>query len=205
MAAAVARRRARSSSDAGVTLLEVIVAIAVVGILMTALTSLVGRSVSVTNQQSGQQAAVQIADDALERVRSLHGPELLTGRQRTQVDTQWATPVPGLDRDRVLSGMVKAYDETNPPSATTPLPTTPRDVTVSDRTYQQRWYVGRCWLPATSDVCGTDPSAAEFFRVVVAVTWSDSRCPAGACSFVTSTLVGAVSADPLFTADAGGP
>jgi prepilin-type N-terminal cleavage/methylation domain-containing protein len=199
-AVAVPLRPSSPVCDSGFTLVEVLVATGIIGVLMAALMPFATMTVSVISQESGRQGAVQLAEDASERVRLLKGSELLTGRGPAQVDGQWGTPVAGVDLNRALSGTVKAYDDAVPVPAVAPLPTTPRNVSLNGLTYQQRWYVGKCWLPSTSNVCGPVVTSAEFFRVIVAVTWSERSCPGSACSFVTSTLVSAAATDPLFPA-----
>ncbi|HEX8629421.1 MAG TPA: putative Ig domain-containing protein [Catenuloplanes sp.] len=63
-----------SPSEAGFSLLEVLVSISVIGTMMAALTSLLVRATVVTNQQGGRQAAIQLAADGMEGIRALEGP-----------------------------------------------------------------------------------------------------------------------------------
>jgi prepilin-type N-terminal cleavage/methylation domain-containing protein len=186
--------------DAGFTLVEVLVAITLVAIVMTALTTFFVGAVSATSRQSGRQVATQLADDAAERVRSLKGSGLATGRDRASTDAQWGAPVAGVAA--YLTDMGKTWDPAAafPAGATAPLPTTARPVTLNGLTYGQNWYLGTCWQPAGGGDCGTATGAGyvPFFRVVVAVTWSERHCPGGTCSYVTSTLVSSTSGEPVF-------
>lgn len=68
------RRRLSSPSEAGFSLLEVLVSIGVIGTMMAALTGLLVRATAITNQQGGRQAAIQLAADGMEAVRALDGP-----------------------------------------------------------------------------------------------------------------------------------
>jgi prepilin-type N-terminal cleavage/methylation domain-containing protein len=56
--------------DAGFSLVEVIVAISVIGVVMSALGTFYVSSLLVTSAQSGRQAAMQLAADGLERARA---------------------------------------------------------------------------------------------------------------------------------------
>jgi prepilin-type N-terminal cleavage/methylation domain-containing protein len=190
-----------ASDDAGFSLLETIVAIFLIGVVMSSISAFLVTSVSVTSQQSGIKGAIQASDDATELVRALKGSALLSGRDSASVDTQWASPVLGVSG--YLSTMAKAWDTTagSGSGATAPLPTTGRSVTVNGVTYAQHWYVGRCWQPDAGGDCGATTGDVPFFRVVVAVTWSERHCPNSACSYVTTTLVSSAPRDPLFNAN----
>jgi hypothetical protein len=73
--------------------------------------------------------------------------------------------------------------------------------------YGQNWYLGKCWQPATGGACGPAQSAGdvEFFRVVVAVTWSEKHCPGSTCAYITSTLVSSAAGEPVFNANPSPP
>ncbi len=189
-----------SASDAGFTLIEVLVASMLIGIVMTAMTSFFVTTVSVISRQTSAQVAAQLADDGLERVRALKGSAVATGRDKTSSDSQWASPVVGVAP--YLADMREAWDTaaTAPGGASAPLPTTAKAVTVNGLSYGQNWYVGRCWQPLAGGGCGATPASGdvEFFRVVVAVTWPARQCASSVCSYVTSTLVSSTPTDPLF-------
>jgi prepilin-type N-terminal cleavage/methylation domain-containing protein len=194
-------RWADAGEDAGFSLLETIVAIVLVGVVMASISAFLITSVSVTSQQSGIKGAIQASDDATELVRALRGSALLTGRDSASVDVQWASPVSGVSG--YMSTMAKAWDTTagSGSGATAPLPTTAKSVTVNGVTYAQSWYVGRCWQPDAGGDCGAASGDVPFFRVVVAVTWSEKHCPNTSCSYVTTTLVSSAARDPLFNAN----
>jgi type II secretory pathway pseudopilin PulG len=184
-------------------MLEVIVAIVLIGIVMTALTTFFATIVSITSRQSGEQAAVQLADDGTERVRALKGSAVVAGRDKTSTDTQWASPL--ATAAPYLADMRETWDATAtfPAGASAPLPTTAKYVTVNGISYGQNWYVGKCWQPQAGGDCGATQTTGfvEFFRVVVAVAWSERHCPGSTCSYVTSTLVSSASGEPLFNSN----
>jgi type II secretory pathway pseudopilin PulG len=200
--------------DGGLSVIEVMVAIAVIGTVMTAMAPFLARSMVVVAQQRSEQVAVEIANDALERARALKPSSLLAGRGEQRTRTQWdtaAAPVAAY-----LSTMNQEWDPADPTAgAQAPLPTAPQSVTVSRTTYEQHWYVGRCWQPkagltgstAVVGACTAPASPAPtdipYFRVVVAVTWSAGEaysggsCVRGRCIYVATTLV-STGADPTF-------
>jgi prepilin-type N-terminal cleavage/methylation domain-containing protein len=199
------RERARprdASGEAGFSLLETIVAISLIGIVMASLSAFLVNTVAVTSQQSGRKGAIQAADDAVELVRALKGSALLTGRDSGSVDTQWAAPASGVGTH--LSTMAKAWDTTASAGsgATAPLPTTFKSVVLNTVSYRQYWYVGRCWQPTGGGDCAAATGAVPFFRVVVAVTWSDKNCASWSCSYITTTLVSSAATDPIFNSNA---
>jgi prepilin-type N-terminal cleavage/methylation domain-containing protein len=198
------RGRAAKRDD-GVSLIEVLVAIAVVGIVMTAVASFFIRTVAATGQQRGKQIATHIADSAMERVRALKGSSVADGRQAS--DATPATPTP-------IVALPPATEWYNKPPATggALLPVDPETVTVAGLNYQRYWYVGRCRMPVVVLLGGTDCSltppastSVPMFRVVVAVTWKDKGCTGGNCKFVTSTLVSAEADEPVFNENETAP
>lgn len=195
------------SGDGGFSLVEVLVAIAVIGTVMAAAAPFMVRSLAVSTQQRGTQAAIQVANDALERVRALEPSSLLTDRGRSAVEGQ-------LQRARAtapdalivhLDEMQAAWDDTLADASsgrTAPLPTEPHAITVNGSDFAQHWYVGLCWqAKAVSGHplgdCGPTNSQVPFFRVIVAVTWRQQACPAKGCVYVASTLVSR-GTDPVF-------
>jgi type II secretory pathway pseudopilin PulG len=193
-------RALEHASDAGITLIEVLVSSMLIGILMTAMTAFFVSTVSATGRQGGQQVAAQLADDATELVRALRGSAVAAGRDKTSSDSQWAGPVAGVAP--YLADMQETWDTTAtfPSGASAPLPTTAKYVTIDGVSYGQNWYVGRCWQPQAGGDCDATPTTGdvELFRVVVAVIWSERHCASSTCSYVTATLVSGASGEPVF-------
>lgn len=198
-------RAGRARGDEGFTLVETLMAIMVIGTVMTAAAPFLVRSLSVAAQQRSQQVAVQLANDALERARGLDAASLVSGRSEQAARAQRAAAPAGLADH--LATMVVAWDSMQPSSSTegvqAPLPTAPFPVTVNGVEYQQSWYVGQCWqnktLAGVADIaaCGVTPTLVPFYRVVVAVTWKQNNCDGGTCLFVASTLM-SIGEDPVF-------
>lgn len=200
----------RRGRDAGFSLVEVVVALALMGAVMAASTPLLVQSVVLVNQQRTTQAATRIADDGIELARAMQGSSLLKGRGMTRATAQWnAAPaaVKAYLADMTLDWDEDLNDPGSDAGAQAALPTQAAVTTLDGVTYTRNIYVGRCRQQAhrPTDACrrtdrtDVDPTAADvpFFRVVVAVTWTQRGCTAERCSYVTSTLVSS-AADPKF-------
>jgi len=195
--------------DEGMSLLEVMMAIFLIGTVMAAAAPFLVTSVALSNRQRADQAAVQIANGAVERVRAIKPTSLVTGRDMATADEQWKNAPAKVAEVLAHMQMItdsKAGPDDGPKAA---LPTRELDVVINNITYHQQWYVGRCWqakvpaapatpaaTPAPSITCGKAPNGVPFVRVVIAVSWKHAACPAD-CLYVASTLV-SDEADPVF-------
>ena len=190
----------RRGPDSGFTLVEVIVSVMLISIVLAALTAFFVSATRVTRLQGGRQTAVQLATESMERARKLEPASLPGGRDLQSVNTQWASPVAGVD----LSGMQKVYDSAaaSGAGASAALPTVREPVTLDGVTYGQYWYLGKCWQPKGGGDCTTSAAYAEMYRVIVAVTWADTTC-GGGCVYLTSTLFSSKYPDPLFNVNGG--
>jgi prepilin-type N-terminal cleavage/methylation domain-containing protein len=197
--------RRTAGTDDGFTLIEVLVSIALISMMTAALTSFFVNTGSTNDQQTAKQMAIQLTEDATERVRAMKGSGITEGRDKASSDTQWAAPATGVAP--YLSDMQETWDANAsfPEGASATLPTSPVTVQVNNLNYNQHWYIGSCWQPLIGGECERTkvPGYAAFFRVVVAVTWPEKHCTSGTCSYVSSTLVSAVSVEPVFNPGAG--
>ncbi|MEV6927747.1 prepilin-type N-terminal cleavage/methylation domain-containing protein [Dactylosporangium sp. NPDC051485] len=206
-------------ADEGFSLVEVLTSLAIMGVVMTALTTFFISTTNTINKQRGLQIAIRYAHDGVEMVRSLPGPKLAQGRTAIDVANQFLTDrVPNLDLTALKDSMKPAVDSTLDPttaSANPPppqlLPTIPETRTFDGTVFRRHWYLGTCVMdPKLSDM---DPKLSDascllssrvsnpmsFYRVVVAVTWQNSRaCAGGECSYMTDTLISGSTSDPIF-------
>ncbi|MGA5304069.1 putative Ig domain-containing protein [Nucisporomicrobium flavum] len=214
--AAVAVPRAphrRAAGDGGFSLVEILVAMAIIGTVMGASVPFMVRTLAASDQQADQQVAIQLATDGLERVRALNPKSLLTGRGDQAVKEQWDF-APAVVKSR-LATMRAASDPMLPAGSTegrlAPLPTKPVGTAVNGTTYQTQWYVGRCWQavaagsPSVVGACTAPadatvtPAGPAFYRVVVATTWTSRACTTvdHVCAYLTSTMT-SIGIDPVF-------
>jgi prepilin-type N-terminal cleavage/methylation domain-containing protein len=214
--------RLSAPDDAGITLIEVMIAIVIIGVVMTALTTFFTGTMTSSGYQTARQTASQLADAAIERARALSPTAITDGRDASTSSTQWSAPVAGVAT--YLSDMTMVSDPaaaagsgdnavTDPadPSRTIPaLPTAAVPIELKNLNstasakgivYSQNWYIGQCYQPKGGGTCGKVcvAGAVLMFKVVVAITWTGRGCASSACSFVTSTLISPES-DPTFPA-----
>jgi prepilin-type N-terminal cleavage/methylation domain-containing protein len=202
--------RPGTAEDSGFTLLEVLVAIVVIGTVMTAVAPFLVQSLALADQQRDKQVAIQVANDALERVRALAPASLPAGRSKDAIAKQWDKRPRGLDgNQRSVDSYLTAAQlssatslaDTATDGLKAPLPTSPYVVTVNGKAYAQNWYIGVCYQAKaqTGPIgdCGAAVAPVPFYRVVVAVTWTHRSCPASACVYLATTLV-SKGDDPVF-------
>ncbi|HYN96628.1 MAG TPA: Ig domain-containing protein [Pilimelia sp.] len=208
----------RAAGDAGFTLAEVIVSVALVATVMAALGMFFVRSVAVTGEQRVKQVAVQLTDTGLEYARALKGSQVAAGRGQNAVREQWRTapdrlrqrlPLTQLAEDPAAATNAGATGCTpllQPPVCAS-LPTVAQTVPVNGLGYQRHWYIGECrqavrgglgGVAGASVPCTDAPTGVRFYRVLVAVTWPAAACAGGACSHVGETLISAEITEPAF-------
>ncbi|MDI6097330.1 putative Ig domain-containing protein [Actinoplanes sp. NEAU-A12] len=181
----------RDVTDHGFTLIEVLVSLALIGTMMTALVPFLVRSVTVAEEERTRQVAVQLATDAIERASAVTGAAALTGRGYAAAKAQWdAVYAPAatayadavrpylatmsLGNPASVSAAAKAswfawdlqLSGSSTAGATAGLPTAPVDVLLGGVTYRQNWYLGICRQQlGSSGPCvspdGPDPSPAR--------------------------------------------
>ncbi|MGO2654703.1 MAG: type IV pilus modification PilV family protein [Pseudoclavibacter sp.] len=189
-----ARRAHRSAS--GFTLVEVIVAIALLMVVTAAATPLIISGVRLSAEQQRQQVGVIVANEVMENVRghtneSLSNVEpLVTGRSAAAVSAQFTAlaDVPG------VSETEKASDAHAATASNTPIPiaqTINRDGT----DYTVNTVIGTCTQQVSGAGTGsctkiTTTTGRAMVRVIVVVDWSGSEgCTTDGCRYTTSTLI----------------
>ncbi len=184
-----------ASADAGFTLVEVSVSLAIIGVVMASVTSFFVSGVRGVHHQGEQQTAAHLAMDGMEQARALRGEALLAGRAVCAAACPTVGGVAGF-----LAG-TERWDGVSPTGAASALPH-PADAVVSavdGVEYRRFWYVGKCWQPRGGGACVNVPAnPLLFYRVVVVVTWSDSACADQTCLFVTSAQFSGNLHDPIF-------
>jgi prepilin-type N-terminal cleavage/methylation domain-containing protein len=187
--------------DDGFSLLETVVAIALISVMAAALSVVLVQAGATNRRHSDRRVAAQLAVDAIERAGQLPGEALLAGRTQSGVMAQ---PLAAGVADYFAGGRTEQVWADGGP-ASGGLPTTAQAVPATP--FAQNWYVGACWQPVAGGACTAAltpqqrAAAVPFLRVIVAVTWPARECAPQRCSYVTSTLIGRQRADPLYHAD----
>jgi prepilin-type N-terminal cleavage/methylation domain-containing protein len=213
------RRIGLRACDGGFTLVEVVVALGLLSTLLAAVGALFVGGVKNGAQLQRRQAAVSLAQQALEAARAVNATpdqtgcsKLLQGRTQAGVDAQWAA---------APSAITSVTDEAWSPSLcggsiVLPLQGIPAGagtatdpVILGGQPYTVRTYIGTCVLTAARDNClrsnAVPGGSPTMYRIVARVTWSGSGCNTAQCEYAASTLVDP-SADPVFNVrGASGP
>jgi type II secretory pathway pseudopilin PulG len=212
-----------AGNDEGFSLVETIVALALIIVTMGTMGPYLIGSFRYVAHQRGEQAAAILANSALEQVRALKGSSLASGRGKLSAYNQFGLDVAGTVSSALvqpdaavadfLADMTPAYDKnaTGTDGANAPIATRTVPVTVDKISYDRTIYLGLCEVDLRTEEgqnggcvrptvhpANADPTDfLQFFRAVVLVAWKDKLCAVNACSYVSSTLV-SMAADPTF-------
>ncbi len=201
---------------------------------MAALTTLFISTGQTTSHLRARQEAIQLADTAIEQVHAFAPSSLVSGRDAQSVATQFnlgsaATSAASLVNS--LSSMSPVSDPgaasgagylnvvapatagtVCPSVASAPaalhLPTSPVCQAIGTRAFSLNYYLGRCYVALNASDCGsslpTGVGSVAYLRAVISVSWTNDRCTASSCTYVTSTLLNS-NVDPRFDIVHQGP
>jgi prepilin-type N-terminal cleavage/methylation domain-containing protein len=189
--------------DAGFTLVEVLVSLALITTLMAALATFFVTATRLTHKQGVKQSATQLAQDGLEKARGLRGSALLSGRAKCAASCLDPAAIGAAGYLADTERWDAAAAGTTPPLLRRP-GDTPEETRLNGITYRRYWYLGKCWQPGTGGTCDRDSTKpVALLRVVVAVTWPGQECAPKVCSHVTSALFSSELTDPIFSTNGG--
>jgi len=207
-----ARADHRPSPDGGFTLIEVVVALFLLGVVATAVLVFFVKGVQTSGKLQRDQSANAVAMQSMETVRSISPqlknaagtPVLVTGRSNTTVSAFWAAA----DLNDI-SGMTMLSDPAAAvwdPNGATPDPATvPNRKTVTlassntnaTTVYTVTTLIGQCFrlaspLPGDQPCTNAPGSGVKMFRIVVVVTWKPTnkdQCGGTVCTYRTTALM----------------
>ena len=196
--------RIQSDRSGGFSLIEVIVALALILFVMMSSVVFFVRSLQTSSGQQSRQAAISVADQAVELARAAPVANLLDGRDQATATTQWAALPATAAAAKAAS--VLMWD-TPPVAATAVVPFSVADQTtfVNKTQYTVDTAIGGCWVTSTAPVRCTAPATPptptpNVYRIIVDVHWPAKQgqsCPASRCDYIVTTLRDA-STDPVF-------
>ncbi|SNS38200.1 prepilin-type N-terminal cleavage/methylation domain-containing protein [Micrococcales bacterium KH10] len=182
-------------AESGLSLIEVVVALALIGIVAAAAALFFIRGVSTASKIQRDQTAISVATQAMELVRGIdpQNPEngstnrLVIGRSKAAVQAQW-----GAATAEDKAATIAAWDTAATSTSTPNVPLVSK-TTVSNIEYTVNTLIGKCYRisPASSapgDCVGT-ATGIETYRVTVIVTWSERACGTAACSYRLVSLI----------------
>jgi len=208
--------RTAAAGDGGFSLVEVVVALALIGVVSSAALLAFTGGLRATAELQRDQVAVGLASSALEVARSRPSTDvgdvnpLVVGRTETAVRASWDVTAEGQVPD--LAATLPLWDTSGSVAAPVlPLGTT---ATVGGITYTTTTYVGACYSlrSATGGACTrqgltTAPPAAATpagyvrrLRVVAVVRWkptASGSCGSTSCVYSASTILDP-SQDPVW-------
>ena len=197
--------RMQSDRSGGFSLIEVIVALALILFVMTSSVVFFVRSLQSSSGQQSRQAAISLSDQAIELARAQPVASLLDGRDQATATTQWAALPAAAAAAKAASALV--WD--TPPVAPTvavPFSTANQTTFVNNTQYTVDTAIGGCWVTATAPVRCTAPATPptptpNVYRIIVDVHWpakqGQSCGTALRCDYIVTTLRDA-STDPVF-------
>ena len=187
------RLRSGRPADDGFTIIEVMVALALISAMMATLGMYFVSATRTSRYQAQVQTATRLAQTGMEAARGYGGPTLLVGRAQCGA----CAGVSGFAAH--LSGTVRWDAPVAAVPPTVPLPGVAESTTVNDILYHRHYFVGRCWQALGGGTCGADPALpAAMVRLVVGVTWDSPDCGPAGCRRMATSLFSADPSDPVF-------
>ena len=207
----------RRRGDDGVTVMEIVVAMTIIGGVMASASLFFIGGLRNTGGQSQRQTATSVASQKLESIQTISPASLIVGRDcngiYTFTHTTAASTIVAQDQIAATSsGQTTAGNcDTTSPLPPAAVPYTGETAVVNGVTYNLETYIDVCWLVGskTTGNCGptnTGGTLTKMFRVSVDVWYvptSGLACSglvAGRCDYVATTLIDP-SNDPTFNSN----
>ena len=199
--------------DDGLSVMEVVVAMTIIGAVMAAATLFFVNGLKSASAQSARQTAVSLANQAIENASSFSPGALLTGRRASDIATLMATPGASsiTAQDQTSSGNTDASPNATGMAIQTTANPAP---VVNGITFTVRTFIDVCWLTGSISGGSCTPTktstTTQLFRVSVDVSYPVSGgvgCFGYAptqCDYTTATLIDPTS-DPSFNSNISRP
>jgi prepilin-type N-terminal cleavage/methylation domain-containing protein len=196
----------RADSDSGMTLIEVVVAIAILAILSTASLGVYLSGLNASSNQQRREIAVTVANESLEIVNgwstgfvaATGKSALYTGRAKVDVQALFTAGA-------AVPGVTQTYPEWDGTAAATATSATTSDLPITRKVIRSgtefiaNLYIGTCFQAKAGGNCTapgypTKPStvpagSTSLTRVIVDVRWTAGASCAAGCSYSAVTLI----------------
>jgi prepilin-type N-terminal cleavage/methylation domain-containing protein len=196
------RKRFAPKGDSGLSLMEVIVAIAIMTIVATAAASLSINGVKTVANEERSQIAVTVANGFMEKasgsslaINSAGLSAIYTGRSKGDVQYWFGQMAsrPGIAQTNAVWDTTVPVAQSVLPASTGILPVY-KQVPENGTTYQVVTLIGSCYQQTTgasgSCLAATGTAPDPMIRVTVIVSWTaGAQCAASACYYQTSTVL----------------
>jgi prepilin-type N-terminal cleavage/methylation domain-containing protein len=199
-------------TDSGFTLVEVVVALGIISVVMTALTVFMVGARRSGHYSALRDTAVQLAVVGMEKARGVRGSALLGGRAQctgscpavigsTTVTDLLGAGTTRWDAAATIGTLTVPTPGVQADGSTVSLPTDPEVVQLDGTSFRRYYYLGTCWqnrllTSSTGVTCAAATSTAQLARLVVAVAWTGRECPAQ-CVYAEAGLFSVAVTDPF--------
>ena len=193
---------ASDTNDDGFSLMEVIIAIAIISVVAISSVTLTVNGIAAASLQERRQIAVTIASGAMENVSAQTVASLYDGRMQSDVQAALTanSTVPGIAAVGGTSPTYARWDAGASSSSLAQVPVTSPAANRSGTLYSTTTLIGPCYQPIAGGNCTTLSGHPDFtdvvsgylslIRVVVVVRWTaGSTCNASGCVYSTTTLI----------------
>lgn len=192
------------NNDQGMSLIEVVVAIVILGTLTATSLGVFLSTLGASTNQQRRQVAITVASETMESVTAWNVAKnsttgvsnLYTGRSKTAVQSQWTA-------NSSVGGVPQTYATWDPTATGSSVPGLPltRTVSRSNTTYTATTFIGTCYQPLAGGDCVkltgqplapviTPSGYSQLTRIIVVVSWTAGEyCASGGCTYATATLV----------------
>jgi prepilin-type N-terminal cleavage/methylation domain-containing protein len=206
---------AGDDNERGMTLVEVVMAISILGILATVALGLYMSSLGASNSHQNRELAITVANESMELAASWSVGSLAGGRHQPAVTNQWVSTIDPVTSKSVIAGIGAGYPLWDSSATAVSVPALPlmKTATFSGTEFSVQTFISRCYQPtaitrSTAGECKrlvsspnmtpvpttTPAGMVPMFRVIVVVQWtSDKNCTTSIvtnpCKYEVMTLV----------------
>lgn len=200
----MAQKLSRSMrEDKGLSLVEVVVALALIGIIATAAAMFFISGLVTNKELRMEQVAASVANQALDAARAVSPRPptvgsvsgVLKGRAQADVEAAFAAANPVDIADMVTT---EAWDPTGFVGTADDWVPLTSDTQIANTKYKVTTLIGGCYRPKSAstteqncEVAGSDATHVLIYRVRAIVSWTEKNCPEGgdSCTYRATALI----------------